>query len=253
MIANEVFNLSIGECKVVFASENAQTDETSSNMTSELQGVSFFADDDIREEDDVPSGALPCQLPPKKLIIDMPGNLGKMMILGRPFLATIHARIDVFNGENSLGIVKDRIMFDMDENTHHPKEPEVERKAITRISDLGPITSRLHYSTNGCSMVLILKLTMVERVATRTKEGLTSTRKRSTARLNSWGTNMICGYKEKEGGRSFVCVTKQLDDDFPLGRANGSRFKGMIRKELDGDRGIQREIKTQFESNLKTR
>ncbi|GJW41035.1 hypothetical protein Tco_0066880 [Tanacetum coccineum] len=29
-----------------------------------------------------------------------------------------------------------------------------------------------------------------------------------------------------EGGRSFVCITKQLDDALPLGRANGSRFMG---------------------------
>ncbi|GKB76637.1 hypothetical protein Tco_0943532 [Tanacetum coccineum] len=34
-------------------------------------------------------------------------------------------------------------------------------------------------------------------------------------------------------GKSFVCVTKQLDDALPLGRVNGSRFMGMIRKEMD--------------------
>ncbi|GJS14810.1 RNA-directed DNA polymerase, eukaryota, reverse transcriptase zinc-binding domain protein [Tanacetum coccineum] len=40
------------------------------------------------------------------VVIDMPGVLGEMMILGRPFLATIHAQIDVFKGEISLGIVR---------------------------------------------------------------------------------------------------------------------------------------------------
>ncbi|GKC69971.1 hypothetical protein Tco_1115854 [Tanacetum coccineum] len=41
-------------------------------------------------------------------------------------------------------------------------------------------------------------------------------------------------------GRSFVCITKQLDDALPLGRANGSRFMGMIRKEMDEEGGAQR-------------
>ncbi|GJV13295.1 hypothetical protein Tco_1354836 [Tanacetum coccineum] len=36
-----------------------------------------------------------------------------------------------------------------------------------------------------------------------------------------------------KGGKRFVCVTKQLDDALPLGRVNGSRFIGMIRKEMD--------------------
>ncbi|GJW14646.1 ribonuclease H-like domain-containing protein [Tanacetum coccineum] len=36
------------------------------------------------------------------------------IILGRPFLATIHAKIHVFNKEISLGVGNDRIMFDME-------------------------------------------------------------------------------------------------------------------------------------------
>ncbi|GJV12312.1 BYPASS-related protein [Tanacetum coccineum] len=42
------------------------------------------------------------------IVIDMPGILKEMMILGRPFLATIHAQINVFNKEISLGIGGDR-------------------------------------------------------------------------------------------------------------------------------------------------
>ncbi|GJY25036.1 ribonuclease H-like domain-containing protein [Tanacetum coccineum] len=49
------------------------------------------------------------------VVIDMPGVLGEMMILGRPFLATIHAQINVFNGEISFG----RVKFDVNENSHH--------------------------------------------------------------------------------------------------------------------------------------
>nr|GEZ47690.1 hypothetical protein [Tanacetum cinerariifolium] len=45
-----------------------------------------------------------------------------------------------------------------------------------------------------------------------------------------------------EGGRNFVCITKHLDDALPLGRANGSRFIGMIRKEMDEEKGIIRAL-----------
>ncbi|GJT31238.1 hypothetical protein Tco_0911513 [Tanacetum coccineum] len=50
-----------------------------------------------------------------------------------------------------------------------------------------------------------------------------------------------------EGGRIFVCITKQLDDALPLGRANNSRFVGMIRKEMDDDGNVQRKMFSQKE------
>ncbi|GKF06438.1 hypothetical protein Tco_0037106 [Tanacetum coccineum] len=43
-----------------------------------------------------------------------------MIILGRPFLETIHAQIDVFQEEISLGIGKDRIKFDVNGNPRRP-------------------------------------------------------------------------------------------------------------------------------------
>ncbi|GKC92463.1 phospholipase-like protein [Tanacetum coccineum] len=48
------------------------------------------------------------------VIMDMLGEPNETMILSRPFLATIHAKIDVFNRETSLGIGEDRVLFDMD-------------------------------------------------------------------------------------------------------------------------------------------
>ncbi|GJX73928.1 hypothetical protein Tco_0312523 [Tanacetum coccineum] len=41
------------------------------------------------------------------------------IVLGRPFLATIHARIDVFDKEISLGVREDRIVFDMNGKVHY--------------------------------------------------------------------------------------------------------------------------------------
>ncbi|GJV74039.1 RNA-directed DNA polymerase, eukaryota, reverse transcriptase zinc-binding domain protein [Tanacetum coccineum] len=39
-----------------------------------------------------------------------------------------------------------------------------------------------------------------------------------------------------EGGQSFICVTKDLDSSLPLGRKNGSKFKEMIRKEVENNK-----------------
>nr|GEZ68609.1 hypothetical protein [Tanacetum cinerariifolium] len=47
------------------------------------------------------------------MVIDMIKTRNKIVILKRPFLATIHAEIDVFNKEISLGIGDDRVTFDM--------------------------------------------------------------------------------------------------------------------------------------------
>ncbi|GJZ37149.1 hypothetical protein Tco_0583340 [Tanacetum coccineum] len=37
-------------------------------------------------------------------------------------------------------------------------------------------------------------------------------------------------------GQNFICVTKELMDALLLGRENGSRFRDMIRKEVDSGR-----------------
>ncbi|GKA72136.1 phospholipase-like protein [Tanacetum coccineum] len=42
-------------------------------------------------------------------------------------------------------------------------------------------------------------------------------------------------------GKSFMCITKQLDDALPLGRANRSRFIGIIRKEINTDGSTKEE------------
>ncbi|GJW71332.1 hypothetical protein Tco_0128249 [Tanacetum coccineum] len=53
------------------------------------------------------------------VVINMLNKLNETMILGRPFLATIHAEIDVFNKEISLGIRSDRVTFNMDKKIHN--------------------------------------------------------------------------------------------------------------------------------------
>ncbi|GKF44090.1 reverse transcriptase domain-containing protein [Tanacetum coccineum] len=47
------------------------------------------------------------------VVMDMLNTHNETMILGRPFLATIHAEIDVFNKEISFEIEGDRVNLDM--------------------------------------------------------------------------------------------------------------------------------------------
>ncbi|GKB47954.1 reverse transcriptase domain-containing protein, partial [Tanacetum coccineum] len=53
------------------------------------------------------------------VVTEMPKDLGEIIILGRPFLKTIHAQIDVFREEISLGIGEDRIKFDVFGKSEH--------------------------------------------------------------------------------------------------------------------------------------
>ncbi|GJV24748.1 reverse transcriptase domain-containing protein [Tanacetum coccineum] len=57
------------------------------------------------------------------VVMDMLNTRNETMILGRPFLATIHAKIDVFNKEISLGIRDDRITYNMNKMIHNFTSP----------------------------------------------------------------------------------------------------------------------------------
>nr|GEW46213.1 hypothetical protein [Tanacetum cinerariifolium] len=150
------------------------------------------------------SGALPCQLPPKELnsgSFTLPCSIGEpneTMTLARPFLATIHAQIDVFKREISLGFGEDRVSFDMDGN-------ELGRRGMPWMM----------WEENAKSSMR----------AHHTHDTMRDSKKKND---------------KKVGGRSFICITKQLDDALPLGRVNESRFIGMIRKEMDEEGGTIR-------------
>ncbi|GKE48132.1 retrovirus-related pol polyprotein from transposon TNT 1-94 [Tanacetum coccineum] len=57
------------------------------------------------------------------MVVDMLNTHNETMLLERPFLATIHAEIDVFNKEISLGIGDDRVTFDMNKKIHNFTTP----------------------------------------------------------------------------------------------------------------------------------
>ncbi|GKF55094.1 hypothetical protein Tco_0165434, partial [Tanacetum coccineum] len=55
---NEVFDSIIGHCKAIYASDEAPRDETSSDGTNKLHGVSFISDDDVHVPKKMDEGPL---------------------------------------------------------------------------------------------------------------------------------------------------------------------------------------------------
>ncbi|GKA97240.1 hypothetical protein Tco_0825134 [Tanacetum coccineum] len=118
--------LANGQCKAVYANNEAP-------LNNEPYEVPTNDRIHVAQEEGIPSRILPCQLSPKELnpesftlpCIIRSLNLYAMADLGasRPFLATIHAKIDVFNKEISLGIGHDRVTFDMDKKAHNVTTP----------------------------------------------------------------------------------------------------------------------------------
>ncbi|GJZ82500.1 reverse transcriptase domain-containing protein [Tanacetum coccineum] len=83
------------------------------------------------------------------VVMDMLNTRNETMILGRPFLATIHAEIDVFNKEISLGIKGDRVNFDMDKMIHKFTTPIREIYMINMTSNTPSDASSRVEETNG--------------------------------------------------------------------------------------------------------
>ncbi|GJT81428.1 reverse transcriptase domain-containing protein [Tanacetum coccineum] len=82
----------------------------------------------------------------------------KTTILGRPFLATIRAEIDVFAGKISLGINKDRISFDSMRNSHKYTNPS-ERIFMVRPQSPAQSNNQIDYKESArLEVLLLLKL-----------------------------------------------------------------------------------------------
>ncbi|GKA83819.1 hypothetical protein Tco_0805414 [Tanacetum coccineum] len=69
-------------------------------------------------------------------------------ILGRPFLATIHAEIDVFAGKISLGINKDIMSFDTMRKDHNYTNPS-EKIFMVRPQSPGQSNNQIDYEESG--------------------------------------------------------------------------------------------------------
>ena len=58
------------------------------------------------------------------VILDMPENSKIPIILGRPFLATAHALIDVFNKKITLKVGDEQIIFDIEKSMKKPQSDD---------------------------------------------------------------------------------------------------------------------------------
>ncbi|GJZ15988.1 hypothetical protein Tco_0551665 [Tanacetum coccineum] len=195
--------------------------------------------------------------------------------MGRPFLATIHAQIDVFKRESSLGIGEDRVKFDMDGGVCHSRilvEKIYMANSVHEEEYLNPLKSKMDYRGSVRNEVLnqwVLDSFDVKADYGKTRNDPYSRRKNAKSSMRAQYRWHDEGFEEEErwecgiektdyeppfvdietfeikrysfkGGRSFICIAKQLDDALPLGRVNGSRFIGMIRKEMDEEGGTIR-------------
>ncbi|GJT24494.1 copia protein [Tanacetum coccineum] len=132
----------VGECKAVYANKGTSLNIMPRSIFKHLKLANLKKTDTLVEMTDMtqkaPLGIVENVLvkinkfliPFDFMIMDMLREPNETMILGRPFLATIHAQIDVFKSKISLGIGGDRILFDMDGNVCHSNIP-VEKVYMT--------------------------------------------------------------------------------------------------------------------------
>ncbi|GJZ71102.1 copia protein, partial [Tanacetum coccineum] len=144
----DILKTMVSECKLIY--KNTQT-KTPSSRTSEVQGVSFITEDeegdnhlklaDLKETNmavemgDMTEKALVgimenVQVKIDKflfyldfIVMDTVDELNEIMLLGGPFLATIHDQIDVFKKEISLEVGEEVVKFNIEGKIYHSKEP----------------------------------------------------------------------------------------------------------------------------------
>ncbi|GJY86305.1 DNA-directed DNA polymerase [Tanacetum coccineum] len=75
-------------------------------------------------------------LPINFVILDMPEDSRILIILGRPFLATARAMIDVFNKKITLRVGDDEVIFDMEQLMKSPPTEDDECYGIDDLDDI---------------------------------------------------------------------------------------------------------------------
>ncbi|GJZ53246.1 DNA-directed DNA polymerase [Tanacetum coccineum] len=74
-------------------------------------------------------------LPIDYIVLDMPEDFRIPIILGRPFLATALAMIDVFNKKITLRVGDDEVIFDVDQSIKSPPAKDDECYGIDDLDD----------------------------------------------------------------------------------------------------------------------
>ncbi|GKB29573.1 retrovirus-related pol polyprotein from transposon TNT 1-94 [Tanacetum coccineum] len=177
------------------------------------------------------------------VILDIIEDNKVLIILGRPMLATVHTRIDVFGGKFSLEVGKEQVIFnDNDGATPITVSPVCVIQIFDVIDDIDRPDDLEEFlmndNLNGDTQGLPFQgLAIDKEEEERRKLGIN---------IEEYDQPMVHveTFEVKrysfDTGQSFICVTKELMDALPMGRENGSRFRDMIRKEVDSGRRIHR-------------
>ncbi|GJT23109.1 putative reverse transcriptase domain-containing protein [Tanacetum coccineum] len=169
------------------------------------------------------------------VVIDMLNTRNETMILGRPFLATIHAEIDDFNKEISLGIRDDRVTFGELGPMKDPRARSFDDSKWVFDLEIDQLTDEYELGIGKKGHILKDIWEYCEKV--------------QGDNINWWHNHGFEEDERQESGldieeydppnvhvetfevkrysfdsrHNFICVTKEIEDTLPLGRENGSR------------------------------
>ncbi|GJR68596.1 RNA-directed DNA polymerase, eukaryota, reverse transcriptase zinc-binding domain protein [Tanacetum coccineum] len=188
------------------------------------------------------------------VVMDMLKTHNETMILRRPFLATIHAEIDVFKKEISLELE----VTEFEEWCNNNLDTPPTSRFTTIQKNLNPRPKDYPFKD-----WLLTKEDLVKDPRERSFDDYKwmfdleidqwHDQKSKEEERQELGINIeefdppivhIETFEIKrysfDSGQNFICVTKELMDALPLGRENEARFRDMIRKEVDSGRRIHR-------------
>ncbi|GKA67893.1 RNA-directed DNA polymerase, eukaryota, reverse transcriptase zinc-binding domain protein [Tanacetum coccineum] len=179
------------------------------------------------------------------VVIDMLKTHNETMILGRPFLATIHAEIDVFNKEISLGIMDDRVTFDMDKRIYN---------FTTHVGKVYMVNSILNDEPSTSSNALKKTRMLKPDINTPSAHFCNPVKQECNGILKVWptcdptmklcnGGNEIYGVDEQGTLKYWHC---QLEDERKSMRGDGLSFPDflLVRYEInqgDGELGLAKD------------
>ncbi|GJX58909.1 hypothetical protein Tco_0290299 [Tanacetum coccineum] len=192
----------------------AKEASSSSTLIGHYKAIS--ADNDAQsvsmKENEGSSRVLPCQLPPKELnpwSFTLPCTIGSLNVYA---LANLVGIADMLKKAH-VGI-EDRILFDMNGNVHHPTIP------IEKVYMANSIQEEESFNPLEIGF---------EEEEQRESDMDGTYYDPPELSVDSFEVKRY----SFDNGKSFVCVKKMLKDELPLGRVTGSRFKRMIRKEME--------------------
>nr|GEU45451.1 hypothetical protein [Tanacetum cinerariifolium] len=269
--ANEINSPSLDQCKSMYTSEKTPINNgqheisiASNKCTQIVQTTDVSSKVLLYMTKRYPIGIVENVLvkidkflfPSDFVVIDMLNIRNETMILRRPFLATIHAEIDIFDREISLGIGGDRVTFDMDKKIHNfttligeiyliNTTSNTPSDASSRVEE----TNDLHNENNYCNQKQGRSLSREYELGIGKKGHMQEDIWENYRKVQGDNTYWWHDQKSKEEKRQKLGINLEEYEPpmihvetFKVKRKRKqSRFKDMICKEVDSGRRIHRQ------------